>query len=202
MTALYRGLLNSLLLGLAAFPLSAGVITDITFTSNGGSFVNDTITDNGTSPLAFTATTDLNQPFLNAADSTISLTYGNYYAIAFEGFGQHFGEGTVSFVLDDATTYSEDVIFPDPSASSGGFATFILPGNDSVTISATGLSADRISIVADGGGLITDGTADAFYSFNFTQDSSSAAPEPASLALFGAGLFVLFGFHRRSLRVR
>ena len=56
---------------------TAGVLTNIAFTSNGGNFINDTILGNGTSPLAFTAVGATNNPFLNNADSTISLNFGN-----------------------------------------------------------------------------------------------------------------------------
>ncbi|MFS8086517.1 MAG: hypothetical protein ACMG6H_12865 [Acidobacteriota bacterium] len=110
---------------------------------------------------------------MNASDSTITLGYGSYYAIAFRAFGSHIGAGTVSFLLNGVTPFSQNVTFPDPTAASGAFATFALPGGDSVTISATGLSADRIQIVADGGGLSPDGTLDAFYAFTFTGGSLS-----------------------------
>lgn len=112
--------------------------------------------------MAFTATNDLAQPFLNAPDATIALPYGSYYAISFRSYGAHAGAGTVSFVVDEVTTYSQNVTFPDPTVASDEFAHFTLPGGDTVTISATGLAADRIRVVADGPGLFPDGTPDAF----------------------------------------
>jgi hypothetical protein len=200
MTSGSKNLLTALFLSLLALPVSAATISDISFTSNAGVFINDTI-QNTTSPLGFTATTDLAQPFLNSTvDSTVTLNYGSYYAIAFLGQFQMIGPGTVSFLLDGVTSFSQDVTFPDPSASSPVFASFALPGNDSVTISATGLSADRISLAGDQSGLFPDGGPDAFYLFNFTSGSASAAPEPASLAMFGAGLGVIFALRRRNSR--
>jgi hypothetical protein len=151
---------------LAAVSVSAGSISNMTWTSRNGTYINDTIVNGTTSPLAFTATNDLAQPFLNAIDSTITLNYGNYYAIAFHSFGAHLGEGTVSLVLD-GVVHSQNVVFPDPTSASGVFARFALPGGDAVTISATGLSADRIRVIADGAGLAADGTPDAFYHFNY-----------------------------------
>jgi hypothetical protein len=146
--------------------VSAGTISSIAWTSNNGSYINDTVVNGTTSPLAFTATNDLAQPFLNASDSVITLGYGNYYAISFRDFGSHIGAGIVSFVLD-GVVYSKNVVFPDPTSASGVFAIFALPGGDTVTVSATGLSADRIRIVADGPGVAGDGTPDAFYQFNY-----------------------------------
>ena len=178
------------LVGMMVSPSWAGLLTNLSFVSNGGSFVNNTIVDGTTSPLAFTATTNLAQPFLNAANSTVSLSYGSYYAISFLGFGAHVGAGTVSFLLDGTTPFSQAVTFPNPAAASGNFATFALPGGDSVTISATGLAEDRIRIVADGGGLFPDQTNDAFYQFNYTA-GSSAVPEPATAVLFGFGAVIL-----------
>ena len=148
----------------AAVSVSTAGITDITWTSNNGTFINDTIINGTTSPLAFTATTDLVQPFLNAIDSTITLNDGSYYAISFRGFGAHVGPGMISFLLD-GVFYSQNVVFPDPTLASGEFASFALPGG--VSVSATGLSADRIRIIADGPGLAGDGTADAIYQFNY-----------------------------------
>ena len=153
----------------------AGTLTSISFTSNGGAYINDTIV-NGTSPLGFTATNDLAQPFLNAADSTVTLNYGTYYAISFLGFGAMTGPGTVSFLLDGVTTETQDVVFPDPALASGTFASFVLPNGDMVTISATGLAADRIQISADGGGLSGDGTPDAFYLFSYTRAADTVLP--------------------------
>jgi hypothetical protein len=173
---------------------AAGTLTNISFTSNGGTYITDTIVGNATSPLAFTAPTDLAQPFLNASDSSITLGYGSYYAIAFRSFGAHVGAGTVSFLLGGTTPYSQNVTFPDPTAASGVFATFALPGGDTVTISSTGLSADRIRVVADGGGLAPDDTSDAFYLFNYTR---GAQPVPTmsqwGLAALGILLAALTG---------
>jgi hypothetical protein len=76
------------------------------------------------------------------------------------------------------------------------FANFLLPGGDTVTIAATGLSADRIRIVADGAGLIGDGTADAFYAFNYV----SAVPESGTSAILAAGLGLLALMFKRSKR--
>jgi hypothetical protein len=89
-------------------PGVAGTLTRITWTSHNGAYINDTIVDSTTSPLAFTATNNLSMPFLNAADSTIALSYGTYYAISFRSYGAHTGAGTVSFVVDDGTTYSQN----------------------------------------------------------------------------------------------
>lgn len=166
---------------------NAATLTDISFRSNGLSYNNNTVVD-GTSPLAFTATTDLNQSFLNAPDSTISLGYGSYYAIAFLGFGEHVGEGNISFVAD-GTPYSKNVTFPNPASASSVFASFALAGGDTVTIATTGLSADRIRIVGDGGGLQGDSTPDAFYSFKYA--NASAVPEPASGAMLTGGLAMM-----------
>lgn len=164
-----KDLFGSLLVlaGLAAGDAIGGTLTRISWTSNGGAYINDTIVDSTTSPLAFTATTNLAQPFLNAADSTVALNYGSYYVIAFRDFGAHIGAGAVSFMLDGATTYTRNVTFPDPTNASGVFAYFKLPNGDVVTISATGYAADRIRIIASGGGLTGDGTADAFYLFSY-----------------------------------
>jgi hypothetical protein len=56
---------------------------------------------------------------------------------------------------------------------------------------ATGLSADRIQIVADGGGLFPDRTPDAFYLFTYS------APEPATGALLAGGLLAAWAVRRR-----
>jgi hypothetical protein len=121
--------------------------------------------------VGFIATNDLAQPFLNATDSTITLNYGSYYAISFRGYGSHIGAGTISFLLDGVTQYSKNLTFPDPTVASGVFAKFDLPGGDTLTVSATGLAADRIRIVADGPGLLEDGVLDAFYQFNYSRVS-------------------------------
>jgi hypothetical protein len=181
---------------ISAQAATAGTLTNISFISSNRGFFNDTIV-NGFSPLAFTLTGGTNNPFLNAVDSTVSLGYGNYFAIAFLGFGQHLGSGTVSFVLDGTTTFTQNVIFPANSPGGVLFASFSLPGGDSVTISTTGLSADRIQVFADGAGLAPDGTNDAFYLFSYTQAASSAVPEPSSVVLFGGGLAGLAAVVRR-----
>lgn len=180
-------ILTSLIAGQSA---TAGVITNISFVSNGGAFVNDTIIGNSTSPLAFTLAGATSNPFLNNADSTISLGFGDYFAIAFQGFGQHLGNGTVSFLLD-GTLFTQNVIFPDNSSGGVSFATFNLSGGDTVQLSTTGLSADRISIIANGVGLQTNGTADAFYRFSYSGGTTNNVPEPTSLSIAAIGLGAL-----------
>jgi hypothetical protein len=187
MKTVFRSLLGLLCAVSSTVPGFAGTLTRITWASHNGTYINDTIVNGTTSPLAFTATNNLAQSFLNAADSTISLTYGSYYAISFRTYGSHTGAGTVSFVLDGVTTYSQDVTFPDPTVASDVFASFTLPGGDTVTISGTGLAADRIRVVADGAGLIADGTPDAFYLFNYTWAADVAAPK-MTIAPAAAGL--------------
>jgi hypothetical protein len=195
----YEGLLTALLVGAALVPASAGTISNIAFTSGNGGIINDTIVGNGTSPLAFTASTGTDQPFLNAPDSSITLSYGSYFAIAFAGDAEHIGPGTVSFLLDGVTPQNQVVTFPDPTLLSGVFADFALPGGDSVTISATGTLADRIQIQADGGGLVGDGAPDAFYLFNFTSGATQT-PEPATGALMAGGWVTLWAIRRRLFR--
>ena len=195
MRSIFGYLFAGSLLCAALAPASAGTLTDISFKSNALSFINDTINGNGTSPLAFTLTSNLSQPFLNSADSTASLGYGNYYAIAFQGFGQHLGAGEISFRVNGGALTTQSVTFPDPASASPVFASFALPGGDSVTVAATGLSADRIRIVADGGGLFNDGAVDAFYAFNY-----AAVPEPASALMLVGGLAVLGAFVKRGRR--
>lgn len=194
---MYRMSRFFVLLASAVLPVCAGTLTNISFVSNNGSFVNDTIVEGGTSPLAFTNTLNTNQPFLNNGDSTVSLSFGDYYAISFLGFGQHLGSGTVSFLLD-GSPFSQNVTFPANSPGGVNFAFFNLPGGETVSISTTGLSADRIRIVADGGGLTPDGTNDAFYLFTYSNDQS-AVPEPASFLLAGAGIAAVIGLRSRRL---
>ena len=189
MGMLFNHLLGVSLLCCALAPAGAVTLTDISFKSNGMSYINDTIAESSTSPLAFTADTGLTQPFLNAVDSSITLGFGSYYAIAFLGFGQHQGPGLVSFREDGGALITQNVTFPDPASASGVFASFALPGGDTVTIAATGLSVDRIRIFADGSGLQGDGLADAFYAFKYA--SVSAVPEPASGAMLIGGLAML-----------
>ena len=57
--------------------------------------------------------------------------------------------------------------FPDPTAASGIFASFSLPGGDSVTLAATGLGGSDFGQFRIGGGLAPDGTPDAFYLFTY-----------------------------------
>ena len=181
-----KHLLGASLLCCALAPAYAGTLTEISFKSNGLSFINNTIVDGNTSPLGFTAATGLSQPFLNAGNSTVSLGFGSYYAIAFLGFGQHVGTGLVSFLLD-GVPFTQAVTFPNPAAASGVFASFALPGGETVTVAATGLAADRIRIVADGAGLFGDGATDAFYAFNYV----SAVPESGTAAMLAGGLALL-----------
>ena len=193
-----RLLLSLASIGMAAISLPAATINNISFSTTANGFTNDTINNNNTSPLAFTGKANLVQPFLNNPDSTITLNYGSYYAIAFLGFGQLQGAGTISFLLNNTTPYSANVIFPDPLAAGPIFAAFSFPGGDLVTVAPTGLSADRIRISGDGSGLITDGTADAFYAFNFTSGTASSTPEPATFAMFGTGVAAILAVRRRT----
>ena len=186
-----------LLVAISALPGFASTLSDIRWTSNRSQYVNDTIFDSFSSPLGVTSTSSLNETFLNNSDSTVSLTYGSYYFIAFRSFGAHVGAGSVALLENGTTPYSQSVTFPDPTQPSGNFSNFTLTGGDTVTISATGLSADRIRIVADGGGLSGDGTPDAFYLLQYTSGSASATPEPASIALAATGLALFYVLRSR-----
>lgn len=179
-----------LLMGISA--AGGATLKDISFVSNGSQFINDTIV-NSTSPLVFTLTSGLDQPFLNAADSTIILGYGTFYAISFLGFGAHVGEGTVSFRVDDGPLIFQNVVFPNPASSGVVFANIPLSGGESVVISTTGLSADRIRIVANGDGMTTDGTPDAFYLFTY-----SPVPEPGVVSFLPLALLLATGRRRIS----
>ncbi|MCP9787052.1 ELWxxDGT repeat protein, partial [Cyanobium sp. N5-Cardenillas] len=165
-------------------PTSGPSLTDISFVSNGSSFINDTVVGNGTSPLAFTTTTSLSEPFLNAANSSISLGLGSYYAIAFTGFGEHVGNGQVSLREDGGSLVTQNVVFPSPTSASGEFASFVLASGNTVAISATGLTADRIRITSDGGGLTSGGAVDAFYAFTYAAPSNGTIP---ASVVFAAG---------------
>ena len=188
-----RMMRGGLLAAMAISTLSAGVITEALFSSNGGSFINDTIADGVTAPLGFTNTGGTADAFLNNANSTITgLAYGSYYAITFLGFGQHIGTGTFS-VRHDGVLFSTAVTFPSDLTCCTQFASLSLPGGDSVTLATTDLSADRIAIIADGAGLTPGGAADAFYLFTFTQ--GAAVPEPGSAVLLATAVFAL-GFAR------
>ena len=192
-----RLLLSLASIGMAAISLPAATINNISFSTTANGFTNDTIV-NGTSPLAFTNKADLKQPFLNAIDSTITLNYGSYYAIGFLGVKQLQGAGTISFLLNNTTPYSANVLFPDPLAAGPIFAAFSFPGGDLVTVAPTGLLADRIRISGDGSGLHTDGNLDAFYAFNFTSGTASSTPEPATFAMFGTGVAAILAVRRRT----
>jgi len=192
-----RLLLSLASIGMAAISLPAATINNIIFYTTANGYTNDTVS-NGTSPLAFTGKANFAQPFLNASDSTITLNYGSYYAIAFLGVGQLQGAGTISFLLNNTTLNFANVTFPNPSVAGPIFASFSLPGGDGVTVAPTGLFADRIRISGDGSGLFTDGTADAFYAFNFTSGTASSTPEPATFALFGTGVAAILAVRRRT----
>ena len=192
-----RLLLSLASIGMAAISLPAATINNIRFYASDFGYINDTIV-NGTSPLAFTNKADLKQPFLNAIDSTITLNYGSYYAIGFLGVKQLQGAGTISFLLNNTTPYSANVLFPDPLAAGPIFAAFSFPGGDLVTVAPTGLLADRIRISGDGSGLHTDGSLDAFYAFNFTSGTASSTPEPATFAMFGTGVAAILAVRRRT----
>lgn len=184
---------------LATALAKAGTITNVVFSSNGGGYVNDTVVDGSTAPLGFTATADLAQPFLNNPDSTIALGYGTYYAITFYGFGQHSGDGTIE-VDWNGIPFTQAVTFPPDSPGGVTFASFALPGGDSVQISTTGLLADRISIAADGAGLVGNGNPDVFSLFQFTQGTGTETPEPTTLLLLVCGLGVMADGRRRAAR--
>lgn len=170
----------------------AATLTNLSFISNSGGFINDTIVDGTTSPIGFTAV-GLSQPFLNNANSTVSLPFGAYYAYSFIGIGQHIGAGTISGSFD-GTPFSQAATFPSDLVTVANFFTFTFPSGDTLKIGTTGLSADRIRIIADGPGLASNGDTDSIYSFNFT-----AVPEPTSTTLLGIGL--MGALARRSRRI-
>ena len=174
----------------AALPVCAGTLTDLAFVSNSGAFINNTIVD-GTSPLAFTQPA-LGAAFLNAADSSIALGYGDYFAYAFAGFGQHVGSGSLSGKRD-GVGFSTTVTFPGNLGLVGTFLTYNFGDGETISVGTTGLNADRIRIVADGGGLLPEGTTDGVYSFSY----AAAVPEPGTLALLLTGLGVAGLLRRR-----
>lgn len=171
-------------------PVCAATLTNLSFISNGGVFINNTIVDT-TSPLGITLPS-LGQTFLNNPDSTISLTIGDYYAYSFAGTGKHVGPGTISGEFD-GNPFSSAVTFPTDLSTVANFFTFTFPDGETLYVGTTGLSDDRIRIVSDGGGLAPDGNQDAIYSFNF-----SAVPEPTSTTLIGIGM--IGALTRRSRR--
>jgi len=175
----------------AAAPVYAGTLTDLAFISNGGSFINNTIVDGTTSPLAFTQPA-LSAAFLNANDSTIALGPGAYFAYAFAGFGQHVGSGSLSGKRD-GLGFSAAVTFPSDLGSPGTFMTYTFGDGETIRVGTTGLIADRIRIVADGGGLFPEGTTDAIYSFSY----AAAVPEPGTMAMLLAGLIMVTALARR-----
>lgn len=186
--------LGALLLTSFLFTSSAvaGTLTNLTFTSSNGAFINDTV-PNGTSPIGFTLLGSTTNPFLNNADSSVSLGFGSYYGITAGGFGQHSGAGSIAFRLDDTTNFSQNVSFPDNLTSGQILASFVLPGGDTLEVSTTGIFADRVRIFADGVGLATDNIADPFWLFTYTSGSTdnSEVPEPSSIALGLCGLAVI-----------
>ncbi len=177
----------------AAASAQAGTLTDLAFISNGGSYINNTIVDGTTSPLAFTQPS-LGAAFLNAADSTVALGFGAYFAYAFAGFGQHAGSGSLSGKRD-GVSFSTAVAFPSDLSLTGTFLTYTFGDGETISLGTTGLIADRIRIVADGNGLVPDGATDAIYRFNYA--SATPVPEPSTVALLLAGLGLVTLMKRR-----
>lgn len=132
----------------AISPSSASIpfLSDLSFISNGGVYINNTIVDT-TSPLGITDPT-LGQPFLNNADSTISLAFDNYYAYSFAGTGKHVGAGTISG-LYDGTPFSAAVTFPSDLTTVATFFSYTFVGGETLKVGTTGLFDDRIQIVSD-----------------------------------------------------
>jgi hypothetical protein len=186
--SLRRAALSVALGGMAAMA-TAGTLTELAFTSNGGSFINNTIPDFA-SPLGITANA-LGAPFLNAADSTVSLGFGTYLAYAFQGFGQHTGSGTISG-RRDGVPFSVAASFPADLSVAATFFSFSFGDGETITVSTTGLQADRIRIVADAGGLAPDGVNDGVYRLVY-----APIPEAGTLAMMLGGLGVVTALARR-----
>lgn len=122
----------------------------------------------------------------------MNLEFGEYYAISFLGFGSHVGAGSISLREDVGSLITLPVTFPDPASASAVFANFLLPSGNTVTVESAGVSADRIQIVANGGGLTGDGTPDAFYRFVY-----APIPEPGSYTVLAGVAALLFSLTRR-----
>jgi hypothetical protein len=188
-----RSLSTLLLFVSATLSASAGTLTNIDFSFNSPEYRVDTIV-NATAPLAFINVGNTGNPFLNNPDSTISLGYGTYYAIATfvpsNPTSRLAGNPvSIALVVDGASFVSQIVNFPPSSTTSGAFATINLPGGETVTLSATALTADRVRVAIDGSGLVGDGSPDTFYFFTYAP--ANAIPEPATIWLSGTGLAAL-----------
>jgi hypothetical protein len=191
--------LGALLLTSFLFASSAvaGTLTNIRFDSNSNQFQNDTV-PNGNSPLGFTLLGSTAEPFLNAADSSVSLGFGSYYAIT-SGSGLHLGAGNISFRLDNTTNFTQSVTFPSNTPAGVIFATFNLPGGDIVQFSTTGIFANRVQIAADQFGLVPDGNPDPFFLMTYAAATNgSPVPEPSSIALGLCGLAAIAWYRRQN----